>query len=50
LSVADTQYSAQRDGLEFISIKLSAAKGEEKPGIREGTADVPHQIATAYLL
>ena len=26
-----------------------AAKGEDEPGIMEGTADVPHQIAAAYL-
>jgi hypothetical protein len=36
--------------VEFISIKLSAAKGEDEPGIMEGIAEVPHPIATAYLL
>jgi hypothetical protein len=34
--------------VEFITIKLSAAKGEDEPGMREGTAEVPHQIAAAY--
>ena len=34
---------------EFISIKLSAAKGEDEPGMMKGTADVPHQIADAHL-
>src|SRR4029453_13704501 len=36
--------------VEFISIKSWAAKGEDETGMREGTADIPHQIATAYLL
>jgi hypothetical protein len=34
---------------EFISIKLSAAKGEDEPGMMEGTAEVPHPIADAHL-
>ena len=34
---------------EFISIKSSAAK-EDEPGIMQGTAEVPHQIADAHLL
>ena len=35
--------------IEFISIKSWAAKGEDEPGMREGTAEVPRQIAAAYL-
>jgi hypothetical protein len=35
--------------IEFISIKSSAAKGEDEPGMMEGTADVPHQSADAHL-
>jgi hypothetical protein len=35
--------------VEFISIKSSAAKGEDEPGIRQGTVDVPYQIADAHL-
>jgi hypothetical protein len=35
--------------IEFISIKLSAAKGEDEPGMMESTADVPHPIADAPL-
>jgi hypothetical protein len=35
--------------IEFISIKSSAAKGEDEPGIMQGTADVPSQIADAHL-
>jgi hypothetical protein len=34
---------------EFISIKSLAAKGEEEPGIMQGTADVTHPIAAAHL-
>jgi hypothetical protein len=34
---------------EFISIKSSAAKGEDEPGMMEGTAEVPPPIAAAYL-
>jgi hypothetical protein len=34
---------------EFISIKSLAAKGEDEPGIMQGTADVPHPIAAAHL-
>jgi hypothetical protein len=36
--------------IEFISMQLSAATGEDEPGMREGTAEVPHPIAAAYLL
>jgi len=39
----------RRGVVEFISIKSSAAKKEDEPGIMEGTADVPHQIAAAHL-
>jgi hypothetical protein len=35
--------------IEFISIKSSAATGEDAPGMMEGTADVPQQIADAHL-
>jgi hypothetical protein len=35
--------------VEFISIKSSAAPGADKPGIMEGTAEVPHPIADAHL-
>jgi hypothetical protein len=31
---------------EFISIKLSAAKEEDEPGMMEGTAEVPHPMRT----
>src|SRR5262245_61011260 len=34
--------------IEFITIQLSTAKGEDEPGVREGTAEVPHQSAAAY--
>jgi hypothetical protein len=43
-------YQSTTSTNEFISIKLSVAKEEDEPGLMEGTADVPHQIATAYLL
>jgi hypothetical protein len=39
----------QEQTLEFISIKLSADKGEDEPGIIEGTAESPHPIADAHL-
>jgi hypothetical protein len=35
--------------IEFISIELSASKGEDEPGIIKGTADVSHPIATGHL-
>ena len=35
--------------IEFISIQSSAAKGEDAPGMMEGTADVPHPSAAAHL-
>jgi hypothetical protein len=35
--------------IEFISIKESTAQGEDAPGMREGTAEVPHLIAAAHL-
>jgi len=34
---------------EFISSQSLAAKGEDEPGMRPGTADVPHPIAAAHL-
>jgi hypothetical protein len=34
---------------EFISIQSLAAKGEDEPGMMEGTADVPHPRAAAHL-
>jgi len=34
---------------EFLSIHSLAAKGEDEPGMRPGTADVPHPIAAAHL-
>ena len=34
---------------EFISIKSSAAPGADKPGVMEGTAEVPHPVADAHL-
>jgi hypothetical protein len=34
---------------EFISIKSSAAQGEDEPGMREGTTEVPHPIGAAHL-
>jgi hypothetical protein len=40
---------AAASSLEFISIKSSAAPGADKPGIMEGTAEVPHPIADAHL-
>ena len=33
----------------MISIKSSAAKGDDAPGMMEGTAAVPHPSAAAYL-
>jgi len=35
--------------IEFISIQSSAAKGEDAPGMMEGTAEVPHPSAAAHL-
>jgi hypothetical protein len=37
------------DLIEFISIKSSASKGEDKPGMMAGTAEVPHPIVDAHL-
>jgi hypothetical protein len=34
--------------IEFISIKSWAVTGEDEPGMMEGTADVPHQIADVH--
>jgi hypothetical protein len=42
-------YGSIRKTIEFISIKSLAAKGEDEPGIMQGTADVPHPIAAAHL-
>jgi hypothetical protein len=36
--------------VEFISMQSSAAKREDEPGLREGTAEGPHPIADAHLL
>ena len=41
--------TARRFTVEFISMQLSAAKGEDEPGMIEGTADGPHPIADAHL-
>src|SRR5262249_838101 len=38
-----------RRAFEFISITSLAAKGEDAPGSMQGTADVPHPIATTHL-
>jgi hypothetical protein len=35
--------------MEFISITSLAAKGEDEPGMMQGTADVPHQSADVHL-
>src|SRR4030095_3023145 len=42
-------HSGSRSLTEFISIQSSAAPGVDKPGIMEGTAEVPHPIADAHL-
>src|SRR5437870_1416438 len=36
------------DIIEFVSIKSSAAKGEDGPGIMEGTAEVPPPIVDVH--
>jgi hypothetical protein len=40
----------RRKAFEFIPIKPSAAKGAAEPGMMEGIAAVPPQIADAHLL
>jgi hypothetical protein len=35
--------------MEFISMTSLAAKGEDEPGMMQGTADVPHQSADVHL-
>jgi hypothetical protein len=41
--------TAKMDMIEFISIKSWAVTGEDEPGMREGTTEVPHPIAAAHL-
>ena len=40
---------AQQRSIEFISIQSWPTTGEDEAGMREDTADVPHQIADANL-
>jgi hypothetical protein len=35
--------------MEFISMTSWAAKGEDEPGMMQGTAEVPHQSADVHL-
>jgi hypothetical protein len=47
---ASVAIEARHHTIEFISIKSSAAKGEDEPGIMQGTTEIPHPIADAHLL
>jgi hypothetical protein len=37
------------DTMKLISIPSWAATGDDEPGMREGTAEIPHPIAAAHL-